>query len=55
MCIQSTSMFKLSKSTISLTVSMLSNTEKARKIEVEQAFLIYSNALQKKRKEIKRR
>ena len=59
MCIQSTPMLKLSKSIISLTVSMLSNIEKAgntkRIIEVEQAFLIYSNALQKKREKKKKK
>ena len=57
MCIQSTPMLKMSKSTISLTVSTLSNTGKAgntkRIIEVEQAFLIYSNALQKKRRRVR--
>ena len=55
MCIQSTPMLKLSKSIKSLTVSTLSNTGKAgntkRRIEVEQAFLIYSNAQNKKREE----
>ena len=54
MCIQSTPLIKLSKSTKSLTVSMLSNTERwentKRRIEVEQAFLIYSNAQKKKEK-----
>ena len=53
-------MLKLSKSTISLTVSTLSNTRKAgntkRINEVEQAFLIYSNAQKKReRKERKKR
>ena len=59
MCIQSTQMLKLSKSTKSLTVSTLSNTRKAgntkRRIKVEQAFLIYSNAQSKKKREKKKK
>ena len=60
MCIQSTPILKLSKSTKSLTVSTLRNTRKAgntkRINEVEQAFLIYSNAQNKReRKERKKK
>ena len=50
-------MLKLSKSTKFLMVSTLSNTGKARntkrRIKVEQAFLIYSNAQKKREKKKK--